>query len=61
MTDEMYEKLFESLDDSDLLRYIGDKINTVKMDNGEWYHIRNLDDFKAMIDQEMYQELTGRD
>jgi|AntDeeMetagen681_2_1112603.scaffolds.fasta_scaffold13916_2 hypothetical protein len=61
MTDRQFEIHYDTLSDGDLLRWIAGRIEGVSLKNGERYFISTSDDFKAMIEQELCQLLTGRE
>lgn len=61
MTDAEFNEHWNSLGMSDHLLFLGDNINTIIMKNGCSYHIQNVNDIFAVVEQELYQKLTGRE
>lgn len=61
MTDRQFDNYFSGLSPGDLLEYLGKIVRGVKLSNGEVYRVDNYDDLIALIEQEIYQEMTGRE
>ena len=61
MTDKEFQDYFDSLTDSELLYYLSNIVDTVILRNGNSYHTSNEDGLKFMIEQELYQDKTGRE
>lgn len=61
MTDEEFDLVFKQYTDTEILIYLGRYSRTVITNNGNRYHIENLEDLRAVVEQERYQSLTGRE
>jgi hypothetical protein len=61
MTDNEFDEAFIGLNDYDILQWLGKNIKDLELHNGAGYFINNLEDLKAVVYQEEYQRLTGRE
>jgi nitrogen fixation/metabolism regulation signal transduction histidine kinase len=52
---------FDSLSAEDLLNQLGKRLRRVTVRNGTGYIIDNVSDLKAVVEQELYEEMTGRE
>lgn len=61
MTDEEFDEHFAALTHTQILEWLGKHVKYVTVKRGENYYIENVDDLKAVVEQEMYESLTGRE
>lgn len=61
MTDEEFDEHFDALTSDQILEWLGKHIKYVTTRAGVPYYIENLSDLKAVVEQEMYERLTGRE
>ena len=61
MTDEEFDTLFMKMSDHDILEFLAKNVKTISTRSGFDYHIDNRVDIVAVVEQEMYQQLTGRE
>jgi hypothetical protein len=61
MTDQEFDLFFSQKNDCDIMQFLGANTNSVTLRNGKEYHIDCYDDLVAVVEQEMYERLTGRE
>jgi len=66
MTDQQFKEFYKKLDYEDKFKLLGHSVMSVtikKFDNSgtDSYSINNIEDFDAVIEQELYENLTGRE
>jgi hypothetical protein len=61
MTDKEFDEFFDSLSAEDLLNQLGKRLRRVTVRNGTGYIIDDVSDLKAVVEQELYEEMTGRE
>lgn len=62
MTDEEFDKYFAAVDNAEfILDKLAKMTNTIILNNGTSYHIDNISDVRAVVEQELYQQMTGRE
>lgn len=61
MTDSEFDNFFKSLTDAQILKHLEDMIRGVTTENGERYSICAIGDLRAVVEQELYQKMTGRE
>ncbi len=61
MTDEQFDAYFKSLSVDEKYQWLRENIRTVIVQNGECYGLNDTADLDKMIEQEMYQNMTGRE
>lgn len=60
MTDKEFNIYFRSLSDSAVLRKLENIVTAVRTNNDYTYLITNNTDLRGVVEQHLYQELTGR-
>ena len=60
MTDKEFNTYFCSLSDSAVLRKLENIVTAVRTNNDYTYLITNNTDLRGVVEQHLYQELTGR-
>jgi len=61
MTDQEFDEFFAKLSLEDLFYKLGTMVSSVQLKNGRSYAISRGDDLKAVVDQELYEIMTGRE
>lgn len=61
ITDDEFDTLFKNLDDGAKFRLLALIVRTVMTHRGTSYHIENVDDLSAVVEQEFYERFTGRE
>jgi hypothetical protein len=60
MTDEEFDQYFSNLTLQDKYDWLGKHVRTIMVHRGVHYHIDNVSDIDSVIEQELYEHLTGR-
>lgn len=62
ITDEEFDLFFKNLTGNDILEHLGKMVGSIKIrGSGAAYTCYNVDDVKAVVEQELYQKMTGRE
>jgi hypothetical protein len=61
MTDQEFDFLFSQKNDCDMMQFLGANTSSITLRNGKEYHIDCYADILAVVEQEMYERLTGRE
>jgi hypothetical protein len=61
MTDEEFDSMFMKLSNHDMLEFLAKNVRTIIVRNGTAYDVQNRVDLICVVEQEMYQQLTGRE
>lgn len=60
MNDKNFDIWFNNMTDFDFIQWLESNLKDVILKNGQSYRIENCEDLKAVIEQELYEEKTGR-
>lgn len=60
MTDKEFQLKFDVMTFDQKFKWLGEKTRSITMKKGQSYNIQSIEDLIAVIEQEMYEELTGR-
>jgi hypothetical protein len=55
-----FNSMFNSMSSDIKLEWLGENLKSATVRNGQSYKINSKDDLNAMIEQEMYETLTGK-
>lgn len=61
MTDPEFDVYFSGFDDKEILCKLGKYVSSVQLKNGNSYTINCTDDLWAVVEQELYEMMTGRE
>jgi hypothetical protein len=61
MTDKEFDEMFDILTDAEIIRLLARHIASLNCRNGLGYIISNESDLRAMVEQQEYERLTGRE
>ncbi len=61
MTDKEFDAWFATQTSTHILEYLGKHIRSIRFRNGIEYEISNLSDIHAAVEQELYEQMTGRE
>lgn len=60
LSDQQFDRLFDKLNDQMILNQLGKYVRSVDTTNGNGYAITCTDDLRAVVEQELYERLTGK-
>lgn len=60
LTDAEFEIVFATFSDGDMFRFLAEHLTEVRTDRNNLYGTRGEGDLKAVVQQELYERLTGR-
>ena len=61
LTDKEFDEFFASITAEQMLGFMGKMFMTVQVRRGERYHIDDLSDLQAVVEQLLYERMTGRE
>lgn len=61
MTDKEFDQYFKALTDTEILRKLEQILHRVELRSGHSYLLKYTYDLRDMVEQELYEELTGRE
>lgn len=61
MTDPEFDEYFLNLGYRDLFFKLGTMVSSVQLKNGQSYAISSPSDLRAVVEQELYEMMTGRE
>lgn len=60
LVEAKFDSIFNSMSSDIKLDWLGENLKSAVVKNGQSYKINSKDDLNAMIEQELYEKLTGR-